>query len=201
MRVPRKFTKLASVGRPPYGVTRRSRSFAFSQPAIQPHNNLSTHTWRLRHFLAVSIDTFGYAIVTLIQAPTIYAICAVPLANPPKSGQPGLTWHSVLNREDQCLSGLTDHLFAVSTPLLVVRERTSPLPESIMASDDEYKGMNVWAYDLLLWILSVIVDLFFREIHPRSSWKIPKKGPVLFVAAPHANQARLLLPSQRTHLG
>jgi glycerol-3-phosphate O-acyltransferase/dihydroxyacetone phosphate acyltransferase len=48
--------------------------------------------------------------------------------------------------------------------------------------------MNNFAYDLLLWIMSVLVDLFFREVHPRSSWRIPRKGPVIFVAAPHANQ-------------
>ncbi|KAF2103668.1 hypothetical protein NA57DRAFT_62580 [Rhizodiscina lignyota] len=48
--------------------------------------------------------------------------------------------------------------------------------------------MNAFVYDLFLWLLSIVVDLFFREIHPRSSWKIPRKGPVVFVAAPHANQ-------------
>ncbi|KAB8336899.1 hypothetical protein FH972_021206 [Carpinus fangiana] len=47
---------------------------------------------------------------------------------------------------------------------------------------------NPWAYDLMLWTLSVLVDLFFREVHPRGSWRIPKTGPVIFVAAPHANQ-------------
>jgi len=45
-----------------------------------------------------------------------------------------------------------------------------------------------WVYDILLWTFSLIFDLFFREIHPRSSWKIPKSGPVIFVGAPHANQ-------------
>lgn len=48
--------------------------------------------------------------------------------------------------------------------------------------------MNNFVYDSLLWIFTLIVDLFFREIHPRSSWKIPRTGPVIFVAAPHANQ-------------
>lgn len=47
---------------------------------------------------------------------------------------------------------------------------------------------NDLVYDLFLWIFNVVIDLFFREIHPRSSWRIPKKGPVIFVAAPHANQ-------------
>lgn len=45
-----------------------------------------------------------------------------------------------------------------------------------------------WIYDLLLWTFSILVDLFFREVHPRGSWKIPRRGPVIFVAAPHANQ-------------
>ncbi|KAF2171812.1 hypothetical protein M409DRAFT_63379 [Zasmidium cellare ATCC 36951] len=47
---------------------------------------------------------------------------------------------------------------------------------------------NNLVYDIFLWIFTIVVDLFFREIHPRSSWRIPKKGPVIFVAAPHANQ-------------
>lgn len=47
---------------------------------------------------------------------------------------------------------------------------------------------RLWVYDILLWTFSLIFDLFFREIHPRSSWKVPKSGPVIFVAAPHANQ-------------
>ena len=48
--------------------------------------------------------------------------------------------------------------------------------------------MHFWLYDLLLWTFSIMLDLFFREVHPRSSWKVPKRGPVIFVAAPHANQ-------------
>jgi glycerol-3-phosphate O-acyltransferase/dihydroxyacetone phosphate acyltransferase len=48
--------------------------------------------------------------------------------------------------------------------------------------------MNNFVYDILLWSFGVLVDLFFREVHPRSSWRVPRKGPVLFVAAPHANQ-------------
>ncbi|PTU18269.1 hypothetical protein P175DRAFT_0444344 [Aspergillus ochraceoroseus IBT 24754] len=45
-----------------------------------------------------------------------------------------------------------------------------------------------WLYDLVLWSFSVLVDLFFREVHPRGSWKIPRRGPMIIVAAPHANQ-------------
>lgn len=47
---------------------------------------------------------------------------------------------------------------------------------------------NDLVYDIFLWIFTVVTDLFFREIHPRSTWRIPKKEPVIFVAAPHANQ-------------
>ena len=57
-----------------------------------------------------------------------------------------------------------------------------------MARKKEIGVMKPWLYDLLLWSMSVLVDLFFREIHPRGSWKVPRSGPVLFVAAPHANQ-------------
>jgi glycerol-3-phosphate O-acyltransferase/dihydroxyacetone phosphate acyltransferase len=45
-----------------------------------------------------------------------------------------------------------------------------------------------WKYDTFLWTMSVLVDFFFREMHPRGAWKVPRHGPVLFVAAPHANQ-------------
>ncbi|RDL39594.1 putative CTR1 suppressor protein [Venustampulla echinocandica] len=52
----------------------------------------------------------------------------------------------------------------------------------------EKNPMTNWTYDVFLWIFSILVDLFFREVHPRGSWKVPRQGPVIFVAAPHANQ-------------
>jgi glycerol-3-phosphate O-acyltransferase/dihydroxyacetone phosphate acyltransferase len=48
-----------------------------------------------------------------------------------------------------------------------------------------------WKYDLFLYMMGNLVDLFFREVVPRGSWKVPQSGPVLFVAAPHANQVSL----------
>lgn len=36
--------------------------------------------------------------------------------------------------------------------------------------------------------LLVMVDIFFREIRSRGSYRIPRRGAVIFVAAPHANQ-------------
>ncbi|EFX01016.1 glycerol-3-phosphate acyltransferase [Grosmannia clavigera kw1407] len=65
------------------------------------------------------------------------------------------------------------------------------------AEKDLYPMSN-WKYDTFLWTMSILVDLFFREVHPRGSWKIPRDGPVLFVAAPHANQFVDALILQRT---
>lgn len=47
---------------------------------------------------------------------------------------------------------------------------------------------ELWLYDLFLWMFTVIFDCFFREIRPRGAFRLPKLGPVIFVAAPHANQ-------------
>lgn len=54
--------------------------------------------------------------------------------------------------------------------------------------------MNKYVYDAFLWTFSILVELFFREVHPRSSWKVPKEGPVIFVCAPHANQVGDICP-------
>ncbi|KAK5723551.1 Glycerol-3-phosphate/dihydroxyacetone phosphate acyltransferase [Elasticomyces elasticus] len=56
-----------------------------------------------------------------------------------------------------------------------------------MASSSK-RTWDAITYDIFLWTFNIIIDLFFREIHPRSTWRIPKHGPVIFVAAPHANQ-------------
>ncbi|KOS20038.1 putative acyltransferase [Escovopsis weberi] len=52
----------------------------------------------------------------------------------------------------------------------------------------ELYPMVNWKYDLFLYTMGNMVDLFFREVVPRGSWRVPQTGPVLFVAAPHANQ-------------
>ncbi|KAL2197850.1 hypothetical protein P885DRAFT_34217 [Corynascus similis CBS 632.67] len=66
------------------------------------------------------------------------------------------------------------------------------------APPKELYPMSNWKYDGFLWTMSVLVDLFFREVHPRGAWKVPRHGPVLFVAAPHANQFVDALILQRT---
>ncbi|KAI9269048.1 hypothetical protein BDA99DRAFT_503349 [Phascolomyces articulosus] len=43
-------------------------------------------------------------------------------------------------------------------------------------------------YDTALWIFNIMLEVFFREIRPRGAHKVPRNGPVIFVAAPHANQ-------------
>ncbi|KAG2195494.1 hypothetical protein INT47_012038, partial [Mucor saturninus] len=43
-------------------------------------------------------------------------------------------------------------------------------------------------YDLTVSFMTFIISLFFREIRPRGSHRIPTEGPVIFVVAPHANQ-------------
>ena len=64
---------------------------------------------------------------------------------------------------------------------------------------------SAFVYDLILWTLArsslankppsltgvVMVDIFFREIRSRGSYRIPRRGAVIFVAAPHANQVFL----------
>src|SRR5687768_1670698 len=42
--------------------------------------------------------------------------------------------------------------------------------------------------DFAGWALGMLVNIFFREIRTRGSHKVPLTGPVIFVAAPHANQ-------------
>ncbi|KAI1768540.1 hypothetical protein GGR53DRAFT_477261 [Hypoxylon sp. FL1150] len=64
--------------------------------------------------------------------------------------------------------------------------------------EKELYPMSDWKYDAFLHTFSVLVDLFFREVHPRGAWRVPRTGPILFVAAPHANQFVDGLVLQRT---
>jgi glycerol-3-phosphate O-acyltransferase/dihydroxyacetone phosphate acyltransferase len=63
-----------------------------------------------------------------------------------------------------------------------------------MARKPSVTPKSTWLYDLVLWIFSPLVGLFFREIQVRGAWRVPSKGGVILVAAPHANQVRLLIP-------
>lgn len=87
----------------------------------------------------------------------------------------------------------------VNTASLTLRPPTAPAESSVphwIPGPDGTMGKNQphipplvgWLYDLILWSFSVLIDFFFREVHPRGSWKIPRRGPIIIVAAPHANQ-------------
>ena len=58
--------------------------------------------------------------------------------------------------------------------------------------DYQYEEPPPWrilTFDFIIWLLSHIFDCFFREIRTRGAFKIPNDGgPIIFVAAPHANQ-------------
>ncbi|KTW25978.1 hypothetical protein T552_03252 [Pneumocystis carinii B80] len=45
-----------------------------------------------------------------------------------------------------------------------------------------------FTYDIILWMMTALLDLFFREVKTRGSFRIPKRGGLIFVVAPHANQ-------------
>ena len=67
-------------------------------------------------------------------------------------------------------------------------QQAPPQSAASPAPSKELYPMSNWKYDTFLWTMSILADLFFREIHPRGAWKVPRNGPILFVAAPHANQ-------------
>ncbi|KAF0383963.1 bifunctional glycerol-3-phosphate/glycerone-phosphate O-acyltransferase SCT1 [Gigaspora margarita] len=48
--------------------------------------------------------------------------------------------------------------------------------------------MLITLYDIVVVFFGFVLDTFFREIKSRGSHKIPEEGPLIFVAAPHANQ-------------
>ena len=75
-------------------------------------------------------------------------------------------------------------------PTMATADGAGPAPPSGKREKELYPTSD-WKYDTLLHTMSITADLFFREIHPRSSWKVPRSGPVLFVAGPHANQVRV----------
>lgn len=71
-------------------------------------------------------------------------------------------------------------------------------PGSQVKPEKELYPMSNWKYDAFSWVMSIIIDLFFREVSHRGSWYVPKQGPVLFIAAPHHNQFVDGITLQRT---
>ncbi|KAA1133241.1 hypothetical protein PGTUg99_011671 [Puccinia graminis f. sp. tritici] len=80
------------------------------------------------------------------------------------------------------------HRLAQFVPRLIHRFSRSCVQQMAqMLYNRNLLASNV-AYDLAILLLKWIINLFFREIRPRGSHKIPDKGPLIFVAAPHHNQ-------------
>ncbi|KAG5417256.1 hypothetical protein I9W82_004889 [Candida metapsilosis] len=48
--------------------------------------------------------------------------------------------------------------------------------------------IKLLSYDLVLWFFSLVIHTFFRDVQSRGSFNIPRRGPVIFVIAPHHNQ-------------
>ncbi|KAF7558945.1 hypothetical protein G7046_g5215 [Stylonectria norvegica] len=87
-----------------------------------------------------------------------------------------------------------------AAPSQAMTKRT-PQPQKEKKKKQQKKElypMVNWKYDLFLYTVGNIVDMFFREVVPRGAWRVPQTGPVLFVAAPHANQFVDALILQRT---
>lgn len=58
-----------------------------------------------------------------------------------------------------------------------------------MAADAPLEtGPRIWVYEVVAFIFRMVFNIFFRKISLRGSYKIPRSGPIIFVAAPHANQ-------------
>lgn len=86
---------------------------------------------------------------------------------------------------------------AVSKAGAEPREEPVEEHEQQQPQKELYPMVN-WKYDLFLYGMGNLVNLFFREVVPRGSWRVPQTGPVLFVAAPHANQFVDAILLQRT---
>lgn len=60
-----------------------------------------------------------------------------------------------------------------------------------MATNEHHSGQQLlvpWIYDLSLCIFALCLDMFFRKVHARGAGRVPKRGPVIIIATPHANQ-------------
>lgn len=76
-------------------------------------------------------------------------------------------------------------------PILSDKRKEEVLRENAKKAEYPYEKPSLFKkvfYDVILFLLSRVLGCFFREIRSRGSFKVPTSGPVIFVAAPHANQ-------------
>jgi len=61
-----------------------------------------------------------------------------------------------------------------------------------MEPEPEYskvqEALRNFLYDSIIFLFNIVLNIFFRDIQTRGQHYIPKSGPAIFVAAPHANQ-------------
>ncbi|CUS22938.1 LAQU0S07e03598g1_1 [Lachancea quebecensis] len=83
---------------------------------------------------------------------------------------------------------MSEGLASQGAELVNKTSRNGANDEKDACAYEEAPAHRKFVYDVFLWLLGNIFDCFFREIRSRGRYKIPTQGPVIFVAAPHANQ-------------
>lgn len=97
-----------------------------------------------------------------------------------------ITCTGVYNCNNRSLSMAQEVQLSTSEMETTGHSPRQPIPALLQYKP--FTRFQLWVYDLFLWMFTVIFDCFFREIRPRGAFRLPKLGPVIFVAAPHANQ-------------
>jgi len=59
-------------------------------------------------------------------------------------------------------------------------------PEPVYSQFEE--NLRNFLYDMIIFFFNIVINIFFRDVQTRGQHYIPKTGPIIFVAAPHANQ-------------
>lgn len=96
-----------------------------------------------------------------------------------------------INASTSTSNSINDNKSTPSSFNLVPSASSNSTPSNDNTPTSGYKPFpwyRIFAYDFILWLFSIIFDCFFREIRPRGAFRLPRSGPVIFVAAPHANQ-------------
>lgn len=79
--------------------------------------------------------------------------------------------------------------FASFPHTLMSSVKKAPSVDNGPANAFEKILMSRPVYEAQLSFWRTVISIFFREIRPRGAFNIPKEGPVIFVCAPHHNQA------------
>ncbi|ORX46025.1 hypothetical protein BCR36DRAFT_585490 [Piromyces finnis] len=66
-----------------------------------------------------------------------------------------------------------------------ISEINNDLEPEIDSFQDKFRN---FLYDSIIFFFNIVINIFFRDVQSRGEHYIPKTGPAIFVAAPHANQ-------------